>query len=535
MAVKGPPTTDRLRRQSRTSVPAPSSIGSVPVERPRDKTDIYLDYAATTPVDPAVVGVMTDFFTVDGVFGNPASQTHGFGQAAAEAVEGARREVAALLSSKAEEIVWTSGATEAINLALKGAALARRSRGRHVVTSPLEHRAVLDSAKWLESQGFEIGYVEPDSEGAITPENLSRALRTDTVVVSLMLVNNETGAVTDIAELGPVVHRQGALLHIDAVQGAARLPLDDAAAEADLISISAHKMYGPKGIGALRVRTSLRGELVPQIHGGGQEFGLRSGTLATHQIAGMGEAARLVRDQRTAGREPCRGPRSPASCTSRRDPGSRSERQLPRARSWHSQRPFCRRGGRVTNARARERCDLFWVGLHIRRRRALPRFACARSLPRTGAVIREIQLRSLYDDGRNRSRRPVGAGDCDRSSETRQMIPSASSPVAVETLPERLDAIRHVLQMEYRKRHGYPWIVAYSGGKDSTLLLQLVWESVVELPAEARKRPVIVVGNDTLVESPMVIRPPPGVARGDWLSRGTTGASDRDRDYRALH
>ena len=300
MAVKGLPTTDRLLRQSRRSVPAASSIGPVPVGRPCDKTDIYLDYAATTPVDPAVVGVMIDFLTVDGVFGNPASVTHGFGQAAAEAVEGARREVAALLSSRAEEIVWTSGATEAINLALKGAAFARRSRGRHVVISPLEHKAVLDSAKWLELQGFEIGYVEPDSEGAITPENLLRALRPDTVVVSLMLVNNETGAVTDIAALGPVVHRHGALLHIDAVQGAARLPLDDVAAEADLISISAHKMYGPKGIGALRVRTSLRLELVPQIHGGGHEFGLRSGTLPTHQITGMGEAARLVRDRRRA-------------------------------------------------------------------------------------------------------------------------------------------------------------------------------------------------------------------------------------------
>ena len=243
---------------------------------------------------------MNNFLTVDGVFGNPASATHGFGQAAADAVETARREVAALLASEADEIVWTSGATEAINLALKGAALARRDQGKHVVTSHLEHRAVLDSAQWLESQGFEIGYVDPDSEGAITPENLSRALRPTTVVVSLMLVNNETGAVTDTAALAPVIHRQGALLHIDAVQGAARLPLDELADQADLISISAHKMYGPKGIGALRVRTSLRSELVPLIHGGGHEFGLRPGTLPTHQIAGMGEAARLVRDRRKA-------------------------------------------------------------------------------------------------------------------------------------------------------------------------------------------------------------------------------------------
>ena len=283
---------------STASLPDPASTASLPVRRRR--ADIYLDYAATTPVDPMVVRVMNEFLTVDGVFGNPASATHVFGQAAAQAVESARQETAALLSSSPDEIVWTSGATEAINLALKGAAFARRSRGSHVVTSPLEHKAVLDSARWLESQGFEIGYVEPDSEGAITPENLSRALRPDTVVVSLMLVNNETGTVTDIAALGPVIHRQGALLHVDAVQGAARLPLGDSTAEADLISINAHKMYGPKGIGALRVRGPLRSELVPQIHGGGHELGLRSGTLPTHQIAGMGESARLARERRRA-------------------------------------------------------------------------------------------------------------------------------------------------------------------------------------------------------------------------------------------
>lgn len=261
---------------------------------------IYLDYAATTPVDPAVASVMNNFLTFDGAFGNPASSTHRFGRVAAEAVENARREVAALLSSKPEEIVWTSGATESVNLALKGAALARCSRGSHIVTSPLEHKAVLDSAAWLESQGFKIGYVEPDDTGAITPEDLLRALRPDTVLVSLMHVNNETGVVTDISALGSVLRRHGALLHVDAVQSAARLPLDDVATEADLISISAHKMYGPKGVGVLRVRGTLRAELIPQIHGGRQEFGLRSGTLPTHQIAGMGRAARLVQQRRKA-------------------------------------------------------------------------------------------------------------------------------------------------------------------------------------------------------------------------------------------
>ena len=283
---------DTYFKQGRSSIPTPA-------EQPSAEADIYLDYAATTPVDPAVARLMSNFLTIKGAFGNPASVTHSFGQTAAEAVENARREVAALVSSRPEEIVWTSGATEAINLALKGSALARRDRGRHIVTSPLEHRAVLDSAEWLESQGFEIGHVEPDDQGVVTRKGLARVLRPDTVVVSLMLVNNETGTVTDIAPPGRLVREQGALFHVDAVQGVARLRMDDIADAADLISISGHKIYGPKGIGALRVRRPLLGELVPQMHGGGHELGLRSGTLATHQIAGMGEAAKIVRERRS--------------------------------------------------------------------------------------------------------------------------------------------------------------------------------------------------------------------------------------------
>lgn len=297
MPAREAPTTDRSIERLRASLPTSDSGAVALAGASSGQGDIYLDYAATTPVDPTVACVMGGFLTADGIFGNPASAAHGFGQAAAEAVECARQEVAALLASNEKEVVWTSGATEAINLGLKGAALARRSRGRHVVTSPLEHRAVLDSVKWLESQGFDVGYVQPDSQGAISPENLSRALRSDTIVVSLMLVNNETGAVTDIAALGSMIHQQDTLLHLDAVQGAARLPLEDISAEADIISISAHKMYGPKGVGALRVRSSLREELVPLIHGGGHESGLRSGTLPTHQIVGMGEAARIMRQR----------------------------------------------------------------------------------------------------------------------------------------------------------------------------------------------------------------------------------------------
>ena len=291
------------RQKAGSSIPTPAAVTAGRARQRDVDISIYLDYAATTPVDPAVALVMSDFLTVDGVFGNPASVTHGFGQAAAEAVENARREVAALVSSRPEEIIWTSGATEAINLALKGSALARRERGRHIVTSPLEHRAVLDSVEWLESQGFEIGYVHPDDAGTITWEALSRALRPDTIVVSLMFVNNETGTITDIAALGPFVREQGALFHVDAVQGAARLRMDDVATAADLISISGHKIYGPKGIGALRVRRPLLDELVPQMHGGGHELGLRSGTLPTHQIVGMGEAAKLACEHLEADRK----------------------------------------------------------------------------------------------------------------------------------------------------------------------------------------------------------------------------------------
>lgn len=292
--------TDLSSRQADRSTPSFTRETPTPAVRSRVRDAIYLDYAATTPVDSKVARAMGGFLTADGIFGNPASVTHGIGRTAMEAVESARRDVAALLSARPEEIVWTSGATESINLALKGAAQARRDSGAHVVVSTLEHKAVLDSAAWLETQGVSVGYAEPDGNGAISPENLASALRPDTILVSLMHVNNETGTVTDIGAIGRLVRRHGALFHVDAAQSAARLPLDDVIAEADLVSISAHKMYGPKGIGALCVRGRLGAELVPQMHGGGHELGLRSGTLPTHQTAGMGHAARLVRKRRAA-------------------------------------------------------------------------------------------------------------------------------------------------------------------------------------------------------------------------------------------
>ena len=279
------------------STALPDAPISVPTPEAVEQEAIYLDYAATTPPDPAVVNAMIDFLESDRSFGNPASVTHAYGRTASETVECARREVASLLSGEPAEIIWTSGATEAINLALKGVAFARRSRGDHIVTSALEHKAVLDTTAWLGRKGFEISNVELDPAGAITAENLAKALRPNTILVSLMHVNNETGTVTDIAALEPLIHRHGALLHVDAVQSVARLPIEYIAA-ADLISVSAHKMYGPKGIGALRVRRCIRGELIPQIHGGGHEFGLRPGTLPTHQIVGMGCAAKLAKQRR---------------------------------------------------------------------------------------------------------------------------------------------------------------------------------------------------------------------------------------------
>ena len=256
---------------------------------------IYLDYAATTPLDPQVIRTMVDFLQTDGSYGNPAS-THSYGHIAAEAVERAREAVASLLTARPQEIIWTSGATEAINLAIKGSAAARRDRGMHIVTSPLEHKAVLDTVDWLTTQGFQVSYVKPDKTGAITPTCLANALRSDTCLVSLMHVNNETGAITDLAALEPVLCNHPAWFHVDMAQSVGRLS-DINVSSIDLVSLSAHKMYGPKGIGALRVRSPVLTQLAPQIHGGRQELGLRSGTLPTHQIIGMGCAANIVRQR----------------------------------------------------------------------------------------------------------------------------------------------------------------------------------------------------------------------------------------------
>jgi len=256
---------------------------------------IYLDYAATTPVDPRVVAILNQHLGRHGIFGNPSSNTHTLGATAAKAVETARAHVAALLNADPREIIWTSGATEANNLALLGVLRADARKGRHLITSQTEHKAVLDVCRRLEREGCAVTYLAPASDGLIAPEQVEAALRPDTVLASLMHVNNETGVVQDLAAISAITRSRGVLLHVDAAQGAGKLPLDLQALPVDLVSLSAHKLYGPKGVGALYVRQRPnRVRLEPLLYGGGQERGLRAGTLPTHQIAAMGEAFRLA-------------------------------------------------------------------------------------------------------------------------------------------------------------------------------------------------------------------------------------------------
>ncbi|KAB2927915.1 MAG: IscS subfamily cysteine desulfurase [Candidatus Contendobacter sp.] len=256
---------------------------------------IYLDYAATTPMDPRVAAVLGQYLGQNGFFGNASSSTHVLGRAAARAVESAREHVAALLDADPREIVWTSGATEANNLALFGVMRACARKGRHLVTSQTEHKAVLDVCRRLEREGCAVTYLAPEPDGLIPPERVAAALRPDTVLASLMHVNNETGVVQDLAAIGAITRSRGILLHVDAAQSAGKLPLDLQTLPVDLLSLSAHKLYGPKGIGALYIRQRPnRVRLEPLLYGGGQERGLRAGTLPTHQIAAMGEAFRIA-------------------------------------------------------------------------------------------------------------------------------------------------------------------------------------------------------------------------------------------------
>ncbi len=258
---------------------------------------IYFDYAATTPIDPRVARQMSDCLLRDGNFGNPASRSHMFGWKAEEAVENARRQVAELLNCDPREIVWTSGATESDNLALKGAAHFYKDQGKHIITSKIEHKAVLDSCQHLAQEGYDVTYLDPDARGVVQPQAVADAIRDDTILVSLMHVNNEIGTINDIAAIGEITRERNVLLHVDAAQSAGKIPIDLQLSKVDLMSLSAHKMYGPKGMGALFVRRKPRVGLEAQMHGGGHERGMRSGTLATHQIVGMGAACAIAQQE----------------------------------------------------------------------------------------------------------------------------------------------------------------------------------------------------------------------------------------------
>ena len=257
------------------------------------KKPIYLDYSATTPVDPRVAAKMIPFLTEN--FGNPASRSHAFGWETERAVEEAREEVAKLVNCDPKELVWTSGATEAINLALKGAAHFYKDKGKHLVTVKTEHKATLDTMRELEREGFQVTYLDVLPNGLLDLEAFRAALRPDTILVSVMYVNNEIGVVQDIAAIGEICRSRGIIFHVDSAQATGKLPIDLAALKVDLMSFSAHKTYGPKGVGALFVRRKPRVRIEAQMHGGGHERGMRSGTLPTHQIVGMGEAFRLAR------------------------------------------------------------------------------------------------------------------------------------------------------------------------------------------------------------------------------------------------
>ncbi|OLF22468.1 IscS subfamily cysteine desulfurase [Aeromonas sp. YN13HZO-058] len=261
------------------------------------KLPIYLDYSATCPVDPRVAEKMMQCLTMDGLFGNPASRSHRFGWQAEEAVDLARNQVAELIGADPREIVFTSGATESNNLAIKGVAHFYASKGKHLITSKTEHKAVLDTCRQLEREGFEVTYLEPMPNGLFTLEMIENAMRDDTILVSLMHVNNEIGVIQNIKGLGELCRSRKILLHVDAAQSVGKVEIDVEAMKIDLLSLSAHKIYGPKGIGALYVRRKPRVRIEAQMHGGGHERGMRSGTLPTHQIVGMGEAFRIAKEE----------------------------------------------------------------------------------------------------------------------------------------------------------------------------------------------------------------------------------------------
>jgi len=261
------------------------------------KLPIYLDYSATTPMDSRVAEKMSHYLTIDQAFGNPASRSHQFGWDADDAVKKARQQVADLINADSKEIVWTSGATESDNLAIKGVAHFYHKKGKHIITCKTEHKAVLDTCRQLEREGFEITYLDPETNGLVDIKKLEAAMRDDTILVSLMHVNNEVGVIQDITAIGELTRSKGIIFHVDAAQSAGKVPIDVSEMKVDLMSFSAHKIYGPKGMGALYVRRKPRIRIEAQMHGGGHERGMRSGTLAVHQIVGMGEAFHIAKQE----------------------------------------------------------------------------------------------------------------------------------------------------------------------------------------------------------------------------------------------
>jgi len=258
---------------------------------------IYLDYSATTPIDKRVAEKMMQYMTMDGEFGNPASRSHAYGWASEAAVDEARKQVADLINADPREIVWTSGATESDNLAIKGAAHFYSKKGKHIITCKTEHKAVLDTCRQLEREGFEVTYLDPETDGLIDLSKLEAAIRPDTTIISIMHVNNEIGVVQDVAAIAAIAHKHKVIFHTDAAQSAGKIEIDVKAMDIDMLSLSAHKIYGPKGVGALFVRRKPRIRIEAQMHGGGHERGMRSGTLAVHQIVGMGEAFRIANEE----------------------------------------------------------------------------------------------------------------------------------------------------------------------------------------------------------------------------------------------
>ncbi|WWO96567.1 MAG: IscS subfamily cysteine desulfurase [Candidatus Dasytiphilus stammeri] len=261
------------------------------------KLPIYLDYSATTPIDPRVTEKMMSYMTKEGIFGNPASRSHSFGWQAEKAVDNARNTIAELIGADAREIIFTSGATESDNLAIKGIAYFYSYKGKHIITSKIEHKAVLDTCRYLERKGFQVTYLSPTKSGIIEVEQLENAIRSDTILVSIMHVNNEIGVVQDIASIGELCRQYNVIYHVDGTQSVGKLPIDLRIIKVDLLSFSAHKIYGPKGIGVLYVRRKPRIRLEAQIHGGGHQRGMRSGTLPVHQIVGIGEACRIAKEE----------------------------------------------------------------------------------------------------------------------------------------------------------------------------------------------------------------------------------------------